>query len=788
MSRDHCLPHFLNNAQASILIVLACLFVMNCGAAIAQQEYAHIYNCGVDWVWLSPRPNLEGCGGVSRTSQGIIGYQGGGTHGISTTDNGDTWGEFIVTDTAGAPFAVNTDRLHFVDGNVGFTMTEDSSDIFKTTNGGTRWFYSAGLRTMFGDSLCTLPKGEQRGYYMLTENFGWLLTASSPTDSHLIGINLTHDGGKTWHRVRSDSGIVPSSVFFVDSLHGWVSVQTGITVRWPKIDTGLYLRTTNGGQSWDTLIFSAGYWSSHRDDDWYRLATYYDSLVGIGSSRQGRYEHTSDGGKTWMPFAGNLDSALSVYQYDQPGIVYALSSHPRYPNTIVVFGWTRDYGAHWTRDSASFQVSTWFAGREFYAVDTALAILKYEPLITTNGGKSWNPQSSLLNFNPKEIFFLNKLHGFLLGRSQDTAYKGGLAVTSDGGVHWERHKDVPADLGYYSNPSPSHIMVGNLLTLFLSTNGGRSFTESTTLPTRNGLIMSVQFVDSSYGWLFTNTRGIWKTTNGGGQWIQQQQEIKCWYANECDYYDFSYMASRNVGYLMQVYDTVNQYSRFYRTKDGGMTWDTFHMSGAIGGIYGFYFINEKHGYLLTSGTSGETTDGADTWFASSVGVGQGMNFRDSLHGWTSSDITNDGGLHWTPTTCPTYRAYWPSTTTAITIVAPSTGGIGHFGPFDTSADFVEERQFESAPSPLSLTAYPNPFADATTISFELNSAVSRSSPIQLVVYNVLGEQVLDLSSQIKSAVNTGAIHVSTSQLPTGIYVAQLRSGAGMQIQRLVVSK
>jgi hypothetical protein len=67
--------------------------------------------------------------------------------------------------------------------------------------------------------------------------------------------------------------------------------------------------------------------------------------------------------------------------------------------------------------------------------------------------------------------------------------------------------------------------------------------------------------------------------------------------------------------------------------------------------------------------------------------------------------------------------------------------------------------------------YPNPFNPSTTIRFSLAS----ESPVQLSVYNLIGQEVARPVEERKAA-GVYAVQFDASALPTGMYVYRLRAG------------
>ena len=78
----------------------------------------------------------------------------------------------------------------------------------------------------------------------------------------------------------------------------------------------------------------------------------------------------------------------------------------------------------------------------------------------------------------------------------------------------------------------------------------------------------------------------------------------------------------------------------------------------------------------------------------------------------------------------------------------------------------------SAPSAFALDQnYPNPFNPSTTIRFSL----AAESPVQLSVYNLIGQEVARPVDEWKAA-GVYAVQFDASALPTGMYVYRLRAG------------
>ena len=84
--------------------------------------------------------------------------------------------------------------------------------------------------------------------------------------------------------------------------------------------------------------------------------------------------------------------------------------------------------------------------------------------------------------------------------------------------------------------------------------------------------------------------------------------------------------------------------------------------------------------------------------------------------------------------------------------------------------------------------FPNPFNSATLITYHLSSP----GPVQLVIYNVLGQPVRTLVDQSQAAgsyqIRWDVLDQRGVSLSTGIYIARLSYPGGVQTQRLLYLK
>ncbi|GLR19918.1 T9SS type A sorting domain-containing protein [Portibacter lacus] len=85
-------------------------------------------------------------------------------------------------------------------------------------------------------------------------------------------------------------------------------------------------------------------------------------------------------------------------------------------------------------------------------------------------------------------------------------------------------------------------------------------------------------------------------------------------------------------------------------------------------------------------------------------------------------------------------------------------------------------------------SYPNPFEINTTIEYEVTSpSMGEYASIQLVVYDIHGNKVSTLVDE-KQTTGNYKVNFDASDMPSGIYYCQLKSGHSYQTRKLILQK
>ena len=322
--------------------------------------------------------------------------------------------------------------VYFADTSNGWVVGIDG--LFHTTDGGSSWYLQAiGVGKISGLSasefwaggdrdtlLHTIDGGDHfnklsiRQYvnldsvrffprvYFLDGITGWVAAQGWKNDSLVVRLIKTTDGGLTWtpHDVNSP-GFSPDIPYvfiqFVDQDIGWV---TG--------DLSSVYRTTNGGETWDSLSF-VGYTIIM---DMQFLNDRIGWISTDGPVIMTSVVESTDGGETWN---GNY----LLFQCSDA------TTHLRFADTLN--GWV--------------------------VQSTCINGTHTEIWHTSDGGATWDLQYTYypsFYYRARRIFFVDQYHGWIVGEN------GIVLHTSNGGVtSVEENHPIPKQFSLEQNyPNP----------------------------------------------------------------------------------------------------------------------------------------------------------------------------------------------------------------------------------------------------------------------------------------------------------------------------------------------
>jgi photosystem II stability/assembly factor-like uncharacterized protein len=358
---------------------------------------------------------------------------------------------------------------------------------------------------------------------------------------------------------------------FVDVLHGWVSTDTAL------------LATEDGGQTWQVRAAVPQVQQWEPDQTFYRI-DFISIQEGFGVIHGTTLVHTLDGGRTWQPLPALTGPGLAGADPASPDIFNRLDFvDPRH-------GWatTNQHGLVRSQD----------------------------------GGITWQPLASpCLSSNDLEqleVDFLDTNIGW--GTCHLDGAPGqkvnALYVTLDGGEHWQKLAEAPADvttestptapsgwlpeLAYDNAPSFSDRTHGWLTSgsgqLYTTEDGGRSWLLSL-LSIRNPYFSHPQLLDPSIGLVLAGAMvggktgpTLLKTVDGGLSW---DQVLPSFYPDHASYLDAW------VGFGVDGIGAALGANWVYRTADGGRTWSiAAALPDTLFNPFQVQFVDALHGWVI----------------------------------------------------------------------------------------------------------------------------------------------------------------------------------------------
>ncbi|HKX32038.1 MAG TPA: YCF48-related protein [Blastocatellia bacterium] len=326
---------------------------------------------------------------------------------------------------------------------------------------------------------------------------------------------------------------------------------------------------------------------SSQTDKNLRAIYFVDAMTGWAAGDSGLVLRTTDGGRTWKSLPNNFRANIRMLQFIDwnrgwmLGDVEGPPNENQEPESRTMLFSTQNGGRTWTSRPLPQVLSLYFLDAENgWAVGRAATVLK-----TTDGGEHWSQivgieklvglpiESSNYNFGFREIFFLDAKHGWMVGNFYGRARSniGGLFVTTDGGLSWKR---IP-------------------VTFQTQYSSGR-FTP--------GRLQSVRFSDLNTGFMtgeMQDGEGRYffalHTRDGGQTWNQfrtsSRADHNTQFLGPADGWTAA-VASRDGETDPAMYDTT-----LLRTDNGGMSWrKDFIARGRR--IHDLFFLNPRRGWAV----------------------------------------------------------------------------------------------------------------------------------------------------------------------------------------------
>jgi len=522
-----------------------------------------------------------------------------GQHLYKTADGGKHWNITL------SPVYGSFEDVYFFNADTGLLCSRHNGLVYRTTDGGQQWELTADLN----ESILQ--------FYFPDNNTGW-----AAGYHHLF---KTVNGSEDW--VLNDFAYDASEiedVFFLNSDTGWVSGPYG-----------LYMQTSNGGESWDTVyVEDAGNTFAIR---------FYDENLGFLYAN-GLFR-TIDGGNTW----NLLNSIASINQVTLPMDDFICVAR----NGSI--GYSNDQGNSWEFPYAGFDFG-FYTAAQIPSGDLLIGGELGNLYRSNDLGLTWENQPSGTTFSIRDIFFIDENEGWM-------ATSGGKILHStNGGLSWNA-----TNLGSSYDLKSIHFVdnnhgwtAGSVGSIFRTTDGGNNWQQLSTGNTNT--FNDIFFISQTAGWIVGDDGLIFKTLNGGDSWEPQESGTDNQLFGSC-------FISETEGWICGM-------KLILHTMNGGDSWelqfDDLPYPYYTYDIFNITFTNDMYGWAIGKrGVALHTINGGQLWvpqyFSDDDAFFSDMVIADDEHGLL---VGADGSVIYSEKI--DYLAPWITTAPADTFVCEGT--------------------------------------------------------------------------------------------------------------------
>ena len=493
-----------------------------------------------------------------------------------------------------------------------------------TTDGGVTW-------RLVGPA----PDGVYYNFQFLSSTVAY---AVSPDDNFgAYGVIKTTDGGVTWRGISPDSlrrgGHTLLS--FQDAQHGWISRPTVLT---GGTDTLLYY-TSNGGQTWQPRVLTGA--TAPLQHLTFSDAQHGLLVYGAGSA-SGQFL-TADGGQTWTPAQD-----LLLPSTNRPTAVRLTAGGTAWvAGAWGAVGVSTDRGNTW-RPATTTLTTTHLRRVQVFDATHSWAVGRGDTVLlhTRHRGEApWQrvslTRAPLVNWQvtggylgAQDASFVDRDTGYVY--VQAFAGMGSahwVLKTTDGGRQWSTHAlPVPGALTLYPFRPPSlafvtarrGVFAAGAGLLLVTQDGGQSWQQPPSGTTQN--FYDVTWADSLTARAVADSGVVVTTTDGGYTWTAGPPQA-LFFAG--DYYRYAF-SSALAGCRSRGFDAPDF------TTDGGATWQVSLVDSATGrlgttplvydpAVFTISPLANRRGWAFGINDFYRTRDGGRSWQrAAIVGAAAGQ--------------------------------------------------------------------------------------------------------------------------------------------------------------------
>ncbi|TNE73601.1 T9SS type A sorting domain-containing protein [bacterium] len=561
----------------------------------------------------------------------------------------------------------------------------------------------------------------------------------------------TYDGGNTWKELNTPEGASGlNGVVFSDSLNGYV-----------KDLDGLYFKTTNGGETWDSATLPA---NTYNFD-------FSSAEKGVALASGTLYE-TSDSGAQW----NNRLTSIASFAIVQGDTMVALSTSQR------KFYYTTDRFATKTEKTFLFGQNPYTLG--VVNDSTFFGFSSLGMLLSTDYGLTWNVVESQhelpLNDYPKVFTWVNDSVGYSI-------FSSGTYKSQNNGKNWEKvstatiSSNIKGNRSSFSTENNGVVFTDTHNELFITNNGGNSWTRYQ--HTFNGDVRKVKMLSAEKGWLVGNEL-LAMTSDSGKTWTNVSDRIPSEFSDR-DINDIDFL-DENRGII------ISDKKGVAFTTNAGESW-TFNNLVSFGNDFRkVQYVSEDVIIAFQGSVYYRTENGGESWEMGTYPVNELMDdfevvFSNSTTGAISSNTiiyTTDAGKTWTSEAAPTNNG------NSMGFNLSNDGSGFFFNQTFISFESEElvtsiEDQLSDSPKKFRLEQnYPNPFNPSTQLRFSLQNA----SPVTLEVYSIDGRLIQTLLKNKMLTAGSYEIPFQATGLASGVYVYRITSDGVIATQKMTLIK
>jgi len=226
----------------------------------------------------------------------------------------------------------------------------------------------------------------------------------------------TSNGGANWHKVTTGITTPLTSVWFLDTLTGFVAG-----------DKGILLRTSDGGSTWtQAMTVVPGYN--------YVGLCFTDQLNGWTISSTGAVYHTVDGGNTWTWIS--MTNTGEIFAFTFPD-----SKHGWVVGQWGTIKETHDGGKSWHPQISHVDITQIWDVSFTDSLYGWCAVGRGYKIHTTDGGKNWLVDGSIYvdAWDHYAVKFFDHFTGYMTGQYYWDS-DGFILKTTDGGITWNEEQ------------------------------------------------------------------------------------------------------------------------------------------------------------------------------------------------------------------------------------------------------------------------------------------------------------------------------------------------------------